>query len=75
MAYEINGRQTSEGDRVEYTDPYKGKHEATIKTLEPKNGYHHATLETVIEDVPKTLTDVPWHADGVQYSWRHLESQ
>lgn len=74
MPYEINGKQTDVEDVVEYTDPYKGKHKATIKHVEPKNGSHHATLETEIDGEATTLTDVPWHAEGVQHSWRHLES-
>ncbi len=88
MSYDVNGKQTQVGDKVIFTDPWHGKHEATITELEPKNGSHHATLEideatSDLPDVDHSLQwfkskagkfeDVPHHAEGVPYSCNHKE--
>lgn len=79
--YDINGKDTKVGDTVCFTDPWHGKHEATITQLEPKNGSHHATLEMskdAIKDLGEWFSfgifhDVPHHKEGVPYSWDHKE--
>lgn len=57
--YEVNGKNTKVGDKVIFTDPWHGKHGATITALEPKNGSHHTTLETdgAVPELPDGLSD------------------
>jgi hypothetical protein len=85
--YTVNGKQTKTCDRVVFTDPWGGKHGATITKIEPKNGSHHVTLEAdeAALDIPEELhaikwfndksgkfEDVPHHKEGVPYSWDHV---
>jgi hypothetical protein len=83
--YIINDKQTKIGDTVVFTDPMRGKHEATIKVLEPRNGSHHAILElsedtSIIvsahwfQELGGKFEDVPHHTQGVPYSWDHKEA-
>lgn len=81
--YNVNGKQTQIGDTVVFTDPWNGKHEATITKIEPKNGSHHATLELSTSSLKglgqwfqdraiSGFRDVPHHKEGVPYSWDHV---
>jgi len=69
---------------VIFTDPWNGKHDATIKDVNPEN--QHATLEiSAMPDVDDahaqkwfqdracTFENVPSHAEGAPYSYKEQE--
>jgi hypothetical protein len=68
--HNINGKDTSVGDKVLYTAHDGRKHTLAIKNLTQS----YADLEGTVDGTLQNFTSVPHHISGSAHTWNHIEN-
>jgi hypothetical protein len=70
----LNGKSTSHGHNVHYTDHDGDSHAATIVDLEHGDGGHHADLAIIDRETghSERKENVPFSATPKPHTWSHI---